>query len=89
MIIDDEQQNDVGNLTGEQVNRLDKATFLLKMDTLRNLYNGRTRLGDESGHQLTCTFYGMNAHTRDCNERYEFEHADSNDETRFADALEV
>lgn len=57
-LIDETEHQNIKNLTGEQVNRLDEATFKLKMDTQRYLYSGRSRHGDESGHQLECIFYG-------------------------------
>lgn len=63
MLLDDEDHKNVLNLTGDQVNSLDKAVKELKMDTYRYLYSGRSRLNDESGTQLEVVFYGKNVTT--------------------------
>lgn len=96
MILDDNDHENIKNLTGETINRLDKLTFILKMDTYRFLYNGRTRLGDQTGHTIVATFYGENKarldkapseHMPGFTEKFDSAFAD--EDTRTATVLEI
>lgn len=60
MLLSDQEHASIKNLTAEKVNELDKYVVKLKMDIYRWLYVGRSRLGDETGHQIEAIFYGKN-----------------------------
>lgn len=87
MLIDDEDHQNVLNLTGEQVNSLDESTEKLKIDTYRYLYSGRSRLGDESGTQLECVFYGKNVSTKEASGPYPYNNIIDNSGFTYIDSL--
>lgn len=58
MLMSELDNKKVENLTGFQVNDLDNYAKKLKLDTNKCLYIGRTRLGDETGHQIETLFMG-------------------------------
>lgn len=73
MLISDKTFKQIKNLTHEQVQRLDDATIKLKMDTYQWLYNGRTRIGDQTGHQIECNLVGKDVHTQGLREPFEID----------------
>lgn len=73
MLISDKTYKQIKNLTHEQVQRLDEATKKLKMDTYQWLYNGRTRVGDETGHQIECNLVGKDVETDGITEDFEID----------------
>jgi len=64
MLLSDDEHEKVKNLPEDVVQRIDEMTYHLKMDTYRWIYIGRSRLNDETGNQIQCTFYGKNVTTQ-------------------------
>lgn len=58
MLLNDDQDDDVLNLTCEQVQRMDDIANQLKLDTYKWLYIGRSRYKDQTGTQIECTYHG-------------------------------
>lgn len=52
MILSEKDHKSVKNLTAQKVNELDEWTVKLRLDIHRYLYVGRTRDGDQTGHQI-------------------------------------
>lgn len=73
MILSDKEHGDIKNLTAQKVQTLDEHCVRLKMDTYRWLFVGRTRLGDETGNQIECIFYGRDRQAPEANLKYEIE----------------
>lgn len=73
MILSDKDHSSIKNLTAEKVNELDKWADKLMLDTHKYLYIGRTRLGDNTGHQIETIFYGKNVRCEETEEKYEIE----------------
>lgn len=96
MLLSDKDHKQVKNLTNEQVTRLDACTVQLLMDTYKWLYVGRTRIGDETGHQIECQFLGKNIKTDGYREKYMIDAGFTskidvvhNDQCSFVESLEV
>jgi hypothetical protein len=64
LLLDEEQAN-IGNLTEKQVIEMDKIILKLKMDMNRYIYHARSRVGSETGNSARCTFWAKNSATRD------------------------
>ena len=60
MLLSDKEHESVKNLTAKQVKSLDDCATKLKIDAYQWLYIGRSRKGDQTGHQIEATFYGKN-----------------------------
>ena len=60
MIMSETKHTKVGNLTSNEVKKLDELSQYLMLDTNLWLYSARTRLNDQTGHTINCTFYGRN-----------------------------
>lgn len=88
MLIHDEEHKQVKNLTGEVVDRLDKAVKNMRLDANRFLYNGRSRVGDETGSQMEVTFFGKNVSTKGATFSVDFENLVENKSFRYAFSLE-
>lgn len=87
MLLNDDEHEQVLNLTGEQVQRLDDATVKMRMDSNRYIYNGRTRAGDETGSQMQILLYGKNMTTGNEDSPPEFENLVENRSFRYAFAI--
>lgn len=95
-LLSDEDHKTIKNLTNAQVTRLDECTVQLMMDTYKWLYVGRTRIGDETGHQIECQFLGKNIKTDGYREKYMINagftsriDVVNNDQCSFVEAIEV
>lgn len=96
MILSDSEHKAIKNLTADKVQTLDEYCVKLKMDTYRWLFVGRTRLGDETGNQIECIFYGKDRQAPEANLKYEIEagfnkrfDVESDDQHSYYTSLEI
>lgn len=73
MIMSDIDHSNIKNLTGEKVDILDQYVVKLNLDTHKYVYIGRTRIGDDTGHQIETIFYGKDQNCPETHEKYEIE----------------
>ena len=73
MILSDVDHTKIENLTAEKVNALDEWAVKLMLDTHKYVYIGRTRVGDDTGHQIEAIFYGKDQNCLETHDKYEIE----------------
>ena len=71
LILSEHDHMSVKNLTAQKVNCLDELANKLRLDIHRYLYIGRTRIGDQTGHQIQATFFGTNLEIKHARVKYE------------------